>query len=162
MGRGKHEKTKIKEDIKYAAKATVAAEIAAEEAKRKQWAKNIPMVLQEKLMGFIDRIDPLELTAIIALTPFVKSVVVGIGGAVQGSREWYYSMWKDIDPFLIYLRNEYGEEGSDPTQNPLFQSAIHEWLISFGLTYMLVHNFGDIISAGGSIAGWLGGLLAAV
>lgn len=53
MGRGVHEKTKIKKDIKYAAKAATAEKLAAEEIELKfyfkNWQKKILKGLAEKL-----------------------------------------------------------------------------------------------------------------
>jgi len=75
LGRGIHEKTKIKKDIKYAAKATAAAEAAATEIKYKTLNKYLPERIQDALITALEKIDPLEIAAIGGLAFLIKPVI---------------------------------------------------------------------------------------
>lgn len=154
LGRGPHESTKIKKDIKYAAKAGAAAEVAALEAKFKTWAKYLPERVQEALMKTLEGVDALELIAVVSLTPIVHE-------AVKGTLETTSNV-----EVTDYLFGVLGIVFAQLTPNEERQEAIKKadwflWIASFGLTYLIVHNFGALLGAGQSVIGIAKALIGA-
>ena len=145
MGRGVHETTKIKREIKLTQKTAVAIERAKKELDRKDFWKDFPKIA---LMEIIKKIDPLKFTATIALTPIVKMALdkapeifslyqklILIGSPIIG---WIFTETVDAEKFKL-----------DET---------FSWLVAFGVSYLVVENFGSILSSGGDIAGFVGKL----
>ena len=157
MGRGIHETTKIKREIKLTQKTAAAIERAKKELDRKDLEKDLPVWLRNKLGDMLVKVDPLELISVIALTPLVKGAVETFAGTVSNLLEtpWYAYLF-GVAGILISNILDPSEEG----QQFIAKNQWELWLVSFGLTYVIVHNFGSLLSAGSSIASIAGSLLA--
>lgn len=108
------------------------------------------VIIKEYAGEMVKKIDPLKLTATIALTPLVKATL-------------------DTTPELLSLYQKLLIIGS-PILGFLFTTQVdpqdikinelYSWIVSFGLAYIVVEHFGEIASAGQSIGGWIAGLIA--
>lgn len=154
MGRGTHEATKIKRQIKLTAKTAAAIKKAERDMERKDLEKDFPVWLRDRIGKMFEKVDPLELVSVIALTPLVK-------GAVES-----YAAFAVNTPWWAYLFGPLGILYTNLNVDPETQKIIGEeqwqiWLVSFGLTYVIVHNFGALLEGGKSILNIASALLAA-
>lgn len=111
--------------------------------------KSIWDSVREHIGKGIDRIDPLELAAVIGTTFLIK-----------GGIDWAQVQAENYNPALsVALINPFAaaalwvalkESGLDKNKIP--QNEIMEWLVSFVAAYIIVHNFGKIVEATGKLA----------
>ena len=148
MGRGRLLRTKVKE-AKQIARAQA---FGAEKGKIAAWkSKPIEMKLYE---FFKDKIDPVKLTATIALTPLVRMAIDATPRALE-----LYQLLIGIGSPLAGLLFQTVIDPKDLSEE-LKKNDIYLWIVSFGLAYLIVENFGAIISSGQSIGGWVANLFA--
>jgi len=176
MGRGIHEKTKIKKDIKYAAKATAAAEAAATEIKYKTLNKYLPERIQEKIIDMLENIDPIETAAIFGTTFVVKYCIDtseelrGKIEATTGLNLWdllvsittpNWGIAKTIQAWLSgETRDKTPEEIEEFAQNyEGFFPDWFDWLIAFGIAFIVVRHGDVIFSQFTSLGSFVGGLM---
>ena len=155
MGRGKHQLTKDKKEIKQLTKIASAMERAKRVLDRKDLEKDLPVWIRDRLGTMIEKIDPLELVSVIALTPLVKGAVETYS-KIALNTPWYAYLFGVAGVLIANVANP---EGTG--QEFIEKEGWQLWLVSFGLTYVIVHNFGALLSAGSSIASIAGALLAA-
>jgi hypothetical protein len=162
-------RTKIKKEINAALPTAIVIQEAAERIKDKRKKKE---TLQDKILGYLremaEKIDPFETIAIIGATIVIKTGI-----------DWTENVIANFKPYqVIYFLNpvlgailQGIEVASDPgnqktaTLQKLFDSEpvqVMEWLISFTLAYLIVHNFGAIIQSGGNILSMAKGLIGMV
>lgn len=149
MGRGKHQLTKDKRDIKSLTKIAAATARAEKELDKKI---DIPLWLKARLEKIIDKVDFLELVALIGITVLVK-------GAIDKSED----IRSKIHPFITF-----GEipEGYKAVFSgiPFWYDLVKEgdkyegmlpdfmdWIVSFGVAFVIVRHGGAILGAGGSL-----------
>jgi len=132
------------------------------ELKWKKTHKGMEYSLREHIGKFIDRLtlnDIAELTATIALTPIVKKVIdeserlrglfFGITKKMREEQAMPPTTMEELR-YKRFLRIVVGVEYTKYIEEyeGLFPDWI-DWLISFGLAYLIVHNFGPLIHAAG-------------
>lgn len=157
MGRGKHESTKIKNDIKYAAKATAAAEKAALDAKFKTWSKYLPQRIQEALISCLEKIDPIEIAAIGGLAFLIKPLIqkipevanylaanlpFGIDLLVESFQEGEIVIFEIKNPLTGEILWKYSipAEGSTPVNTDVAQYIpdLNAWILAIVIAIIVV------------------------
>jgi len=157
VGRGVHEKTKIKKDIKYAAKATAAAEVAATEAKYKTLNKFLPERIQEALIACIEKIDPLEVAAIGGMAFLIKPVIqkipevanylasnlpFGLDLAVESFQDGEIVIFEIKNPFTgeIIWKYSIPVEGSEPVNTDVAQRIpdLNAWILAIVISIIVI------------------------
>jgi len=151
MGRGKHQITKDKKEIKQLAKIAAATRRAEKILERKDLEKDLPVWIRDLLGKILEKIDPMEFIATIAIMPLVKA-------AIDKSPD-VLSLYQDLlmigSPILGWLFKQILK----PDELPKLDETM-SWLISFGLAFIIVRNFGEILATGKSIGGWIAALFA--
>jgi hypothetical protein len=146
----------------WEAKKRRAGELQAErEALRQNIKKDLPNYILTKLDRLTDRIDPLEFAAVLGMTYVVKQVIDTSEEMIVRARAkgaWIkkqqasgvYTLWSILaGPIITYLMVP--EETDDPETKALkaeFQSPSAEaleWFTAFALSYIIVHNAGQLI-----------------
>lgn len=151
MGRGEHLRTKIKREL--IASETVA--IAVEEARqivyqRAEAKKSLETSLREHIGKMIDRIDPLEVAAIVAMTI-----------TVHDTYDWTTSKLANIrmksGPTILGLTRKGGPTGL--AEFGEFLSNIPDpviWLVSFISSFYILRHGKDIATVIPSVIAMLG------
>jgi len=150
MGRGKHQITKDKKEIKQLAKIAAATRRAEKILDRKDLEKDFPVWLRDRFGKMLESVDLLELAATIAVMPLVKA-------AVDSSDEilgLYQKLLILGSPILGWLFAELVK----PEETVKLDDTM-SWLISFGIAFIVVRNFGQILKTGQSVGGWVTALL---
>jgi hypothetical protein len=139
MSRGRQLKSKVKE-AKALAKATVTA---TEKAKQKMLeGKPLSLSIREHIGKIIDRIDPIEVVATIGVTLILsdtKAWVDHLIATYTGTEFWSGILSKVQPQQYTFPPSKYGMRPQD-------------WLITFSIAYLIVHNFGLIVQTTGKIA----------
>lgn len=159
MGRGKHQITKDKKEIKQLTKIAVATERAKKALDRKDFNKDWAVWLRNHLGKMLENIDPLELTAILGITVLVKGVIdkseeirskihpfVTFGEIPEG----YKAVFSGI-PFWYDLVKE-GEKYEGLLPDSM------DWLVAFAVAFVIMRHGSTLIGAGGSIINVIIGL----
>ena len=155
MGRGKHQITKDKKEISQLTKIAASTERAKRVLDRKDFWKDMPVFVRDKLGDMLSNVDPLEACAVIAVTPLVKVAI----DASPKILEMYELLQAAGSPILGWLYFTYVKP--KPEDMPKLDESM-SWLISFGIAFLVVRNFGEILKAGQSIGGWVAKLFAVV
>lgn len=150
MGRKALLKNKAKEAMELE-KARVIGHIKGEKKGEKH--KSLPMKIKDVMENIEITIDPLELVSVIALTPLVHEVVKTSAKVSANTPWWAYA----FGVVGIVISQAFPDE---ELQKKIDEADWYLWLISFGLTYVIIHNFGAILSSGQGIAQMAGLLLA--
>lgn len=151
MPRGKRLKTKIKE-ARELAKARAIGVAKGEIARLKLRVKNVGLLLQEKLAEM--EIDDLaKYTAIIGATIMIKNGIDWTQTTYEEeAQSWFINIFAgglySIMPNLI-LKAGFTEDDVKPRLEGLAPEML-EWVISFGLAYVIITNFGEIVTAAGT------------
>ena len=150
MARGKLLRTKIKEALLEASLVQEAVRVGSIKAEQKEHAKkSIFDSIREHIGKGIDRVDPLELAAVLGATVLIKSGIDWV--QVNQTSANQALMIALTNPFaaatLWALIKTSGLEGQPVSHNELM-----EWLVSFVAAYVIVHNFGKIVEVTGKIA----------
>jgi hypothetical protein len=132
------------------------------EYKWKKTKKGMEYSIREHIGKFIDRLtlnDIAELMATIALTPLVKKAI----DETEKLRGLFFGLMKikreEVMPPATMEELRYkrflriivgGEYKYIEKYEGLFPDWM-DWLISFGLAYLIVHNFGTLIHAAGDV-----------
>jgi len=154
MPRGRLLKTKIKE-ARELEKARLIGAAKAEIQRIKLRAKNIGVILQSKLAD-MEVEDLAKFTAILGATVVIKN---GIDFAEESYTKqdlaWWYRMFARklllLPPGTLIPDEQIQNMESLPAE-------ITQWVISFGLAYVIVENFGEIVLATGQALTSLTGL----
>jgi len=152
MARGILLKTKVKE-----VKALVKAEIKAKQ--EAEASKDWKVSLREHIGKMIDRVDPLEVVAVLSLTPLVKSIIIDpVNGfltklgkfSTEISDEWEYA----FSSFAAFFDFSYSgleawmkKQGKEPEKSIGWPDWMM-WIIAFGVAFLIVRYAGLILSAG--------------
>lgn len=183
-GTGKQRKTKIKDAKKISEAATLGYFSGKAKAEDK---KNLLVSAKEHLGKIIDRVDPLEIGAVVALTPIIRITILGTEDlinrinswaasfALQGLKTYTSTVLGFFDAFIpnlpgIPLKDIVSAAGkgisglptSGTTETTVPKLKIDDWLLwalSFFLAFMVVRYGGDIIKAIGSATGSLTSLI---
>lgn len=119
MGRGEHETTKIKREIKLTAKTAAAIEAAKQKIDRKNFNKNFPYEIKKALIETIKKIEPLELASTLITTYVIHGIILSTAELFERAE----NIAKGLDiisskPEAINIIN--------PTSNPL--GLITNWI----------------------------------
>lgn len=129
-----------------------AAEEGKLQAKYKMIAKQPWGVLVKQYAGeMIKKIDPMKFAATIALTPVVKAAI----DTSPQILSMYQTLLTVGSPLIGLI---FSEVAGDAQQIQIDET--YSWVIAFGLAYVVVENFGEIIAAGQSVGGWVASLIA--
>lgn len=151
MGRGRLLRTKVKE-AKQIARAQA---FGAEKGKIAAWkSKPWDMKLYEFFKDKIETVSPVKFAAIIALTPLVRMAIDTTPRALE-----LYQLLITIGSPLAGLLFTTVIDPKDLSEK-LEKNDVYLWIVSFGLAYLVVENFGEIVAAGQSIGGWVSSLFA--
>lgn len=151
MGRGKHQITKDKKDIQTLMKKAAAIRRARKAIDRKEMMKDLPLFIRDKLGNMFSNVDPLEAIAALSIMPIVK---VSIDNSPK-ILEMYIILQSLGSPILGWLFSQIVK----PDEIPKLDETM-SWLISFGLAFIIVRNFGEILKTGQTIGGWVASLFA--
>jgi len=149
MGRGRLLRTKVKE-AKQIARAEAFGKAKGETAAWK--SKPLDMKLYEFFKDKIETVYPIKFAATIALTPIVRMAI----DATPKILELYQILLGAGSPLLYFLFSLVDAPGLLGTE--LEKNDLYLWIVSFGLAYLVVENFGEIIKSGQSIGGWVAAL----
>ena len=105
----------------------------------------IGVLVKQYLGEMIKKIDPLKLTATIALTPIVKMAIDKAPDVLS----LYQKLIMVGSPIVGWLFTQ----TIDPEQFRLDETFT--WVVSFGIAYLVVENFGEILSSGLDIGGFV-------
>lgn len=165
MGRGIHETTKIKKEIKLTTKTAAAIEKAKRDLDRKNLWKDLPLDLKDALLKMVSNIDPLEVAATIGTTIVIKNLIdtsEAVRGAIKAATglEDFDLINSIVNPgwgVSIWIFNLItGKAPTDINQEEIIEKAKSfeglfpdwmDWLIAFSFAYMLV-KYGDSIFGG--------------
>ena len=132
LARGRLLKTKVKETKKVVQAATKAGLEELYKSKNKHLLDEIRF----KLVGMIDRIDPLKIAAIVGLTIVCKSVIdlnLKFLGIVL---DWN---WLTSSPLYFAYRAFFPDE--QPPTNVLNEVPEYiNWIVAFGIAYIIAEN----------------------
>lgn len=149
MARGQLLKTKVKE-LKALTKAGIKAQQEAEGAK--DWKVS----LREHIGKMIDRVDPLEVGAVLGFTGVIHYIIVTnkelvtatlaiVKGTVEGITTAPWWSWL-LSPFPFPLGNILKKSAESKEQlGEITQDEFFVWLISFCLAFILIRHAGAII-----------------
>ena len=157
MGRGKHLSTKQKEmrGLMVAMMEGIAkGEIAA--SKKKYKLKNLPYIIMKKF-DELQSDQIFKFVSIFGVAWIIKAGIDWTQGVIATALERAYSM-----PFPFGFGLGWG--GEPPIITPGQDTELLEWVLSFAAAYLIVENFGEIVSGAGSILSTantlIGGMLA--
>jgi len=142
MGRGKHLSTKKKEMrvlMTAMMEGIAKGELAA--TKKKYKLKNIPYI-------FLKKFDELQSDQIFK---FVS--ILGVAWIIKSGIDWTQEIFRKFLtlPFPFGLGIRPGDGTGPPVIKLGEDTEFAEWLISFMAAYLIVENFGEIVTAGGSV-----------
>lgn len=151
-------KVLLRKEIDLQVKTQVATFLAQEKALQKiHKTKPFMESVREHIGKAIDRIDPLELAAVLGTTYLIKTGI-----------DWSEAALANVDlvGILRFFQFPVPAEGTPETRkdeilkilsNP--QAEVIEWLVSFTAAYLIVHHFGELVAAGSNILGLAKGLI---
>lgn len=166
---GRSSRIMPKPAVKKTMKLAYAAEIGKLKAKKHiENLKKIPEKFKETFLEMLEKVDMLEATAVLGATYLIKT---GIDWAEQFAQAAaqptgnILDFWlRTFDPLNVFGLQGVGSAAGEATQiglNALKNAPLTEvieWVVSFTLAYLIVHNFGAIMEGVGSAAGSVVGL----
>ena len=140
---GKHLRTKKKE-IRELTKEREKAKLQAEYHFFFKNSRGWKLYLKRWFDSVKDKLDPLELISITGVTVIIKNGIEWTEKIIEQQAQFvnlFAGILKvpKIDITIL-------EKAMDTPQAEMLQ-----WLISFSIAYLIVHNFGAIMSAGGNL-----------
>jgi len=130
--------------------------------------KKLMVSLKEHVGKFIDRIEPLDLAATLALTPLIHGVIANTPAMLSKVSESYgaglplwerFLLWGPIGTPLSMLTEQVlpSKEDVKEMEKGLASNDVYVWLISFALAYIIIKHGGQIaIALGESVKGLTG------
>lgn len=151
--------------VKQLAKAEELGKLKAQQQilKSKPWK----IVLRETAEHMLDKVDPLELMAVLAATVIIHEVIIGSATALNTIKTWAMrpeSLEQSAAGKILYtmLRasgfgflTDVGEFTTGTTGGAL------SWCISFALAYIAIKHASGIMMSLGSLSKWVLGFFAA-
>jgi hypothetical protein len=111
--------------------------------------KNLERQLLLKISAWVDRIDPLEMVAIIGTTMIIKQGI-NWSDAVQYNIEWLVDWFAtEFQTIIGGKASFYPDYFKKLEKTP--QAQIQEWLISFALAFVIIRYFPQVVKAGADI-----------
>ena len=152
MSRGKQLKTKIKEAVMQAALVSEAIEISKAKALQKIADKKpLGQSVKEHLGKILDKIDPLEMAAVIGATMLIKSGIDWSQETIDKNPHLGIFLVNPFSGLIVQTLDQFSTTKMQFDKMP--QNEIFEWIISFVCAYLIVHNFGKIVEVAGKLVG---------
>lgn len=154
-GRGRGRKTFIVQALRAAAIEAEAIKIASERVQQKlHEKKSLLDSAREHLGKMIDRIDPLEATAILGATYLIKQGIQWTEVLTTSNLPNITWLLNLFNPFrgvvnVPVIPRETAEDIQKALDTP--QSEAIEWLLAFAAAFIIVRHAGEIIQAGSNI-----------
>lgn len=156
-----------KKKTRVLAEAETTGKLKAKDKHKSKIFKNKKQMkawIIEQLEKLIARIDPLELTAVMGATVIIKT---GIDWSEEILKQFEATSketwWKLVFPVETIMGMGYDALFQQLTGKPREQmrkemegqvyTEVMEWIVSFCIAYVVIHNFGALIDAGTSLLG---------
>ena len=134
LPRGKMLKTKIKQSmLEGLALREVVEEVAEKIYWNKEKKKPLDVSLKEHLGKMIDRVDPVQVVAILGTAYVIKTGI-----------DWTQYQLSNVGPIISVLTPSGFITGKVPLK--ISDNEVLEWLLSFSIAYMVVVHGLDIAS----------------
>jgi len=110
--------------------------------------------IKDWLKKMADKIDPLEIVAVTGMTYLIKNGIEWTEEIIKNPAP-FFRMIAPLTGFAFLLVPDVPEPQQDAISKMMDtpQAEMVQWLLSFVLAYLLVHNFGMIMQAVGSATG---------
>lgn len=156
MGRGPHQITKDKRELKQLTKVAIAIKRAEKKLDAKDFWNDLPLKLRESFLKMLEKVDPLEVIAIGGLTVLIKPILPKLVLAQELSSQVIIDWWK-IWAFPLFGMPTAGQPGQ-PTLEELL--AKHEsgemdlfyWTLSFVVAFIIIRYGDKILELGSNVA----------
>jgi len=140
MGRGKHLSTKAKE-MRGLMQAMMVGlskgEITA--AKKKYTLKNLPYIMVHKF-------DEMKSDQI-----FKFISILGVTVIIKSGIEWSESILATFTGFIYWILGQPADMSTLEEALDKPEAEIIQWVLSFAVAYLIVENFGELVTAGTNI-----------
>ena len=151
-----------KKKTRVLAKAQKLGELQAElewEYKTLKNKKHLFVSIKNHIGKMIDKIEPMELIAVLGATYLIKTGIEWTEEILAGAAEFANIVvkatqkYRFVDGAIQVILEPEGIPELAEIRQALDSAPVEivEWLLSFMVAYMVVHNFAAIVNAGGSI-----------
>ena len=161
---GTHETTKVKRELKIVSKTAIAIERAKKELERKDLEKDLPVWLRDRFGKMIENTDLIEFTGLVGLTILIKAAIdkseeikdgihpiITWGNLFVTLPEGYKAVFSGIPFWYDIIKEDEKYEGWLPDSM--------DWLVAFGLAFLIVRHGDALLKAGTSIGSFVSGLI---
>lgn len=158
--RGKMLHTKIKEEILKSQVVAEAVEVAKQKIYQKtELKKPLALSVREHLGKVIDRIDMIELAAIVGTTYLIKTTIyadTSLVGKIKGLAKLPFSelYGGSFAPFLESIDMILPKEWTTASE-----PDVKEWLICFVIAFMIVRHGSELLNVFKNVSGIVSGFL---
>lgn len=152
--------TKIKREILLSQSTAEAVEIAKQKIhEKRELRKPLALTIREHINVAIDKIDPLELAAILGTSYLIKTTIyadTSLVGKIKGLSKLPLSdlYGGSFAPFLESIDIILPKSLTTSTE-----PDIKEWIICFVIAFMIVRHGSELLNVFKSIGGIVGGFL---